>query len=80
VRFALGGLSAAETVLLGLLMAVAGTCGDLVISMIKRDVRVKDTGRLIPGHGGLLDRLDSTLLAAPVFFHFLRSFGHGAAA
>jgi phosphatidate cytidylyltransferase len=80
VRFALGGLSAAQTVLLGLVLAVAGTCGDLAISMIKRDVHVKDTGRLIPGHGGLLDRLDSTLIAAPIFFYFMRTFGYGAPA
>jgi phosphatidate cytidylyltransferase len=56
---------------LGLLVAVLGQLGDLMLSAIKRDVGIKDTGHLIPGHGGLLDRFDSTLLVAPAAFHYV---------
>jgi phosphatidate cytidylyltransferase len=49
-----------------------GFLGGLVFSAIKRDRGVKDWGRMIPGHGGMLDRLDSVIFAAPVFFHFTR--------
>jgi len=74
VRFALPGISRWQTLLLGLLLALAGTCGDLAMSLIKRDVHVKDSGHVIPGQGGLLDRLDSILFATPIFFHFMRCF------
>ena len=56
---------------LGLIVSGLGQMGDLMLSAIKRDVGIKDTGRLIPGHGGLLDRFDSTLLVAPAAFHFI---------
>ena len=55
----------------GFLISVFGFFGDVVISSLKRDVNIKDTGTLIPGHGGILDRLDSLLYTAPIFFHFL---------
>ena len=52
--------------LLGVFMVIFGTAGDLVESMIKRDVGIKDMSSFLPGHGGVMDRLDSLLVAAPV--------------
>jgi len=53
-------------VVLGLSMAVAATLGDLAESLLKRDIGVKDMGSLLPGHGGVMDRLDSIALSAPI--------------
>jgi phosphatidate cytidylyltransferase len=53
-------------------MCVMGFLGGLVMSAIKRDRGIKDWGQLIEGHGGMLDRLDSVVFAAPVFFHVVR--------
>jgi len=56
---------------LGLIGALIGVLGDLSISMIKREVGAKDTGHIIPGHGGVLDRLDSMLFTAIVSYYFI---------
>ncbi|NLL17578.1 MAG: phosphatidate cytidylyltransferase, partial [Clostridia bacterium] len=61
-------------VLLGCLVAVIGTMGDLLESAFKRLAQAKDSGNLIPGHGGLLDRLDSLLLVAPTVYYFVQWF------
>jgi len=60
-----------EGVLIGLAVMTAATLGDLGESMIKRDLGIKDMGSLLPGHGGMMDRLDSLLLAAPVTYLLL---------
>jgi phosphatidate cytidylyltransferase len=63
-------LSLPGAVLVGLLLGVTGQVGDLVESALKRSVNTKDTGRLIPGHGGVLDRVDSLLFNTPILFYY----------
>jgi phosphatidate cytidylyltransferase len=66
------GISVPLGALLGVLMAIAAQGGDLVESALKRQAGVKDSGTLIPGHGGLLDRADSLVLLAPVVYCYLK--------
>lgn len=61
-----------DLVLVGLIVGIGGQLGDLVISYIKRDIGIKDMGVLIQGHGGILDRVDSMIFVAPIFFHVIR--------
>jgi phosphatidate cytidylyltransferase len=68
-------LTVGESITLGIVIAIAAPLGDLFESAVKRDMGVKDTGRLLAGHGGMLDRLDALLFTAIASYYLIRAFG-----
>jgi phosphatidate cytidylyltransferase len=64
-------LSTVESTIAGVIIAVGGFFGDLTVSAVKRDLGIKDMGATIPGHGGVMDRVDSLTYTAPLFFHLV---------
>jgi len=69
-------LSELEVILVSFLIAGVGFIGDVIVSAIKRDMGVKDMGGAIPGHGGVLDRIDSLSMTTPIFFHMVYFFAY----
>jgi phosphatidate cytidylyltransferase len=70
-------LTQGQSLVLGLAIALAGPVGDLFESALKRDMNVKDTGRILAGHGGVLDRVDSILFASAAAFYVILGYGAG---
>jgi phosphatidate cytidylyltransferase len=70
-------LTVKQTVILAVIISVVGQFSDLAESLIKRDANIKDSGNIIPGHGGMFDRFDSYLFAAPVMYYVMLFFSHG---
>jgi phosphatidate cytidylyltransferase len=71
----LGVMDRYHWVIIAVIISVAGTYGDLVESMLKRSLGVKDSGTIMPGHGGFLDRFDSAIISFPLVFLFISLFG-----
>ena len=65
-------LTVVDALILGVTAPIMAVLGDLVESLMKRDVRIKDTSHALPGHGGMLDRFDSVLFVAPLVYYYLR--------
>lgn len=76
LRFSFPGFANWELLLVGLVVGIGGQFGDLAISVIKRDLGIKDMGAVLSGHGGILDRIDSLIFVSPLFLHMVRFF-HG---
>jgi phosphatidate cytidylyltransferase len=72
--FNIPGLSTIGSITIGAILGVATVIGDLIESMFKRDAGVKDSSSLIPGHGGILDKIDGLLVAGPVLYFIMRYF------
>ena len=68
-------MTISESLILGLVIALAAVLGDLFESSVKRDLEIKDSGRVLGGHGGMLDRLDSLLWAGPAAYFTIVAFG-----
>ncbi|QWR77789.1 phosphatidate cytidylyltransferase [Candidatus Magnetomonas plexicatena] len=64
-------MSASKAVIIGVVLGIFGIIGDLVESMFKRDAGVKDSGVILPGHGGLLDKMDGMIFSAPVLYYMI---------
>ena len=67
-------LSVQQWMIVGIIIVVAGTFGDLVESLLKRSIEIKDSGTILPGHGGFLDRFDGLFIAAPFIVAYLEIF------
>lgn len=71
--------SVVEWLIIGIIIIVGGTFGDLVESLLKRSIEIKDSGSTLPGHGGFLDRFDGLLISAPFIVAYLEIFCHRSA-
>jgi len=76
LNYACPALSLAHCIAIGAIISVMGTFGDLVESLLKRSAKIKDSGKILPGHGGILDRFDAVLFAAPMVCCYLVVIGY----